>query len=147
LRHSVAPDYILCEKDRVDDLIAACTETSVSFNNLSILTDGIALSLDTFFPPHPSPNSYRTAPASSALLLDRYMDRQMKMLEKADSEGKVVYNGGLDKESRRMGITIVKLNENGTGEKGGLVEEEIFGPILPIIPVQVSCVGGARAEA
>jgi acyl-CoA reductase-like NAD-dependent aldehyde dehydrogenase len=34
-----------------------------------------------------------------------------------------------------MGISIVKLNRGAVGEEGILANEEIFGPILPIIPV------------
>lgn len=37
-----------------------------------------------------------------------------------------------------MGINLVRLNRNGEGETGTLVTDEIFGPIIPIIPVDVS---------
>lgn len=65
-------------------------------------------------------------------------DRQLDLLEKAQAGGKVVYRGEMDRGRRRMGISLVKLNENAEGESGTLVEEEIFGPVLPIIPVAVS---------
>lgn len=34
-----------------------------------------------------------------------------------------------------MGISLVRLNKDGAGETGILVEDEIWGPVLPIIPV------------
>ena len=64
-------------------------------------------------------------------------DRQLDLLEKAQAGGKVVYRAEMDRNKLRMGISIVKLNENADGETGGLIEEEIFGPVLPIIPVPV----------
>ncbi len=59
------------------------------------------------------------------------------MISQASSEGKLVYRGEMDKTSRRMGIHVVLLNEAGKAEKGALVEDEIFGLVLPIIPVEV----------
>lgn len=38
-----------------------------------------------------------------------------------------------------MGISLVKMSESDTG---GLVEDEIFGPVMPIIPVEVGCGDG-----
>ncbi|CAD6588011.1 MAG: hypothetical protein TREMPRED_004909, partial [Tremellales sp. Tagirdzhanova-0007] len=115
----VCPDYVLCSSDRVDDFISACTET-----------------LNTFFPPDPSPQSILHTPMSASLLQERHFERQQNMLEKAQLEGKVVYRGESDKQRRRMGVSLVKLDKDGIGETGSLVEDEIFGPVLPIIPVQ-----------
>ena len=75
---------------------------------------------------------------SASLLQERHFERQQNMLEKAQLEGKVVYRGESDKQRRRMGVSLVKLDKDGIGETGSLVEDEIFGPVLPIIPVQVS---------
>ena len=96
------------------------------------------LRLNTFFPPDPSPESFLQTPMSASLLQDHHFERQRNMLEKAQSEGKVVYRGESDKDRRRMGVSLVKLHQDGFDESGSLVEEEIFGPVLPIIPVQVS---------
>lgn len=93
--------------------------------------------LDEFFPPDPSPNSLLNTGMSGGLVGDRHYDRQLDLLEKAQSDGKVIYRGETDKSRRRMGISLVKLNELGQGESGGLIEDEIFGPVLPIIPVEV----------
>jgi len=46
-----------------------------------------------------------------------------------------VYRGETDKPKRRMGISVVKLNRGAEGEDGILAKEEIFGPVLPVIPV------------
>lgn len=37
-----------------------------------------------------------------------------------------------------MGISLVIMKNGVKGTEGGLMDEEIFGPVLPIIPVDVS---------
>lgn len=59
-------------------------------------------------------------------------------LKEAEDAGKTVIRGEMDEARRRMGISLVVLNEGAKGEVSRLVEEEIFGPVLPIIPVKVS---------
>nr|XP_019007737.1 aldehyde dehydrogenase (NAD+) [Kwoniella pini CBS 10737]OCF46518.1 aldehyde dehydrogenase (NAD+) [Kwoniella pini CBS 10737] len=115
---SVAPDYVLVVKDKVDEFVEACKET-----------------LDSFFPPSPSPLSFLHTPQSSSMRNDADLDRMISYLDKADGEGKLVNRGELNKESRRLGISLVKTNLNGEGETGGLVEDEVFGPVIAIIPV------------
>lgn len=44
----------------------------------------------------------------------------------------------MDEQTKRMGISLIMLNENGEGEEGGIMVDEIFGPVLAIIPVEVS---------
>ena len=75
---------------------------------------------------------------SACLRSAKDLDRQLAFIDKASEEGKLVYRGELDKDRRRLGFSLVKLNQDGVGETGGLVNEEIFGPVLPIIPVAVS---------
>jgi acyl-CoA reductase-like NAD-dependent aldehyde dehydrogenase len=74
---------------------------------------------------------------ASHLRSSKDFERQAAFIQQAESAGKLVYKGEVDVEKRRMGFSIVKLSLDGQGEKGGLVEEEIFGPVLPIIPVSV----------
>lgn len=62
-------------------------------------------------------------------------------MEAADEEGKLVYRGETDASRNRMSINLVRLNRNGEGETTTLVTDEIFGPIIPIIPVDVSVTG------
>jgi acyl-CoA reductase-like NAD-dependent aldehyde dehydrogenase len=94
--------------------------------------------MDDFFPKSPDPKSLLHASMTSRQRSQGDFDRQMGFLEKAESEGKVVYRGETDATTRRMGFSLVKLAEDGKGESGGLVEQEIFGTVIPIIPYSVS---------
>lgn len=51
----------------------------------------------------------------------------------------VYYRGETNNETRRMGITVVKMPRGGEGDDTGILEEELFGPILPVVPVKVCC--------
>ncbi len=116
-----------------------CSLTPPCFTLLSeTIENELSSSLDTFFPPSPHPNSMLTAPMASHLRSERDFERQLGFLEQAKKEGKLVYEGERDIGTKRMGFSIVKLELDGVGEKGALVEEEIFGPVLPIIPISVS---------
>jgi acyl-CoA reductase-like NAD-dependent aldehyde dehydrogenase len=56
------------------------------------------------------------------------------LLETAEKGGSLVYRAESDPNTHRMGISLVRLDANAIGP---LVEEEIFGPVLPIIAVEV----------
>ena len=75
---------------------------------------------------------------SSNLRSSKDFERQRAFMQDADRQGKLLYKGECDKGSNRMGFSLVLMSEDGVGESGGLVDEEIFGPILPIIPYSVS---------
>ena len=47
------------------------------------------------------------------------------------------YKGERDPETRRMGITVLKMSPGGEGDDTSIMEEELFGPILPVVPVKV----------
>ncbi|UOH85117.1 hypothetical protein LQV05_001934 [Cryptococcus neoformans] len=116
----VAPDYVLCVKDKIDEFISVCKFT-----------------LDELFPPLPSPKSLLNSPSGSSFLRSPAdFSRQLSYIEKAEKEGKLVYKGEMDEKTRRMGISLIKLNKNGEGEEGGVMVDEIFGPVLVIIPVE-----------
>ncbi|TYJ57279.1 hypothetical protein B9479_002012 [Cryptococcus floricola] len=114
----VAPDYVLCPKDRVDEFIAACKQT-----------------LDEFYPPYPSPSSLLNSPHTSSLRNASDYARIAGYVDKAEQEGKLVYKGERDETKRRFGISLIRLNDGGVGESGGVADEEIFGPIVAIVPV------------
>ncbi|EAL17614.1 hypothetical protein CNBM0290 [Cryptococcus deneoformans B-3501A] len=115
----VAPDYVLCVKDKVDEFISICKTT-----------------LDEFFPPSPSPQSLlNNQSASSFLRSPADFSRQLSYIQTAEKAGKLVYKGEMDEQTKRMGISLIRLNENGEGEEGGVMVDEIFGPVLTIIPV------------
>lgn len=85
---------------------------------------------------------------ASHFVTDQAFERQQTLLQAAEDDGKVVYRGESDPKTRRMGFSLVKLNEDGIGEDGKpLTEEEIFGVVLPIIPVSVSRTPQARGHA
>ena len=99
----------------------------------------LTYSLDTFFPRSPHADSLLHAPMASHFLTDQSFARQQSLLGEADGKGKVVYRGESDPKTRRMGFSLVKLNEDGVGEdETPLTEEEIFGAVLPVVPVSVS---------
>jgi aldehyde dehydrogenase (NAD+)/aldehyde dehydrogenase (NAD(P)+) len=62
----------------------------------------------------------------------------MTFLEKAEANGHRIIRGDVDVERRRLGVSLVIMENGVKGGEGGLMEEEIFGPVLPIIPVDVS---------
>ena len=81
---------------------------------------------------------------TSTLVSDAAFDRQTKFIDEMHAAGKLAHRGESDRSTRRMGFSLVLLNKNGEGETTGLVKEEIFGPVLPIIPVSVSAAGRMR---
>eukprot|EP00117_Sycon_ciliatum_P025473 scpid61011/ scgid1734/ Aldehyde dehydrogenase, dimeric NADP-preferring; Aldehyde dehydrogenase family 3 member A1; HTC-ALDH; Tumor-associated aldehyde dehydrogenase len=61
---------------------------------------------------------------------ERNYDRLSGMLER--TKGTVAIEGGMDKDSLFMGITVV----TDVAADDSLMQDEIFGPILPILPVE-----------
>jgi acyl-CoA reductase-like NAD-dependent aldehyde dehydrogenase len=94
--------------------------------------------LKEFYPPHPDANSAITSITTASLRSDQYYKRQLNFIEKAEASGHTVIRGDIDEEKRRMGISLVIMKGGVKGTEGGLMDEEIFGPVLPIIPVDVS---------
>ncbi|ORX40867.1 Aldehyde/histidinol dehydrogenase [Kockovaella imperatae] len=113
----VTPDYILCDREVVKEFVEECKQT-----------------LEHFFPPAPSEQSMLKQPFTSRLRTKESYDRMQSFMEQADSAGRLAYKGEANAGSLRMGFSLVLLNEDGVGETGPLIEEEIFGPVLPIIP-------------
>ena len=95
-------------------------------------------SLKEFYPPHPDANSAITNVTTGSLRSDHDYKRQLNFIEKAEASGHTVIRGDIDEEKRRMGISLVIMKGGVKGTEGGLMDEEIFGPVLPIIPVDVS---------
>lgn len=83
-----------------------------------------------------------SSPNTGGLRSDHDLKRQGNFLDKAESAGHRVIRGEVDEEKRRMGISLVIMKNGlqglGVGDDGGLMDQEIFGPVLPIIPVDVS---------
>jgi len=107
----------------------------------------LTTSLREFYPPHPDAKSAIKSVTTGSLRSDHDYKRQSNFLEKAEASGHIVIRGDFDAEKRRMGISLVIMKGGVKGSEGGLMEEEIFGPVLPIIPVDVSYAGLLPASA
>lgn len=92
-------------------------------------------SLREFYPRNGS-KSILDSEATSQLVHKPHFDRITKFIEQAKADGHYVIGGESDEERRKVGLTCVKIYAD-KESTGGLMTEEIFGPILPIISVQV----------
>lgn len=102
---AVAPDYVMVARSKMDELI-----------------DYMHYYLDEFYP-----NGVMDNPDYPCIINEAEIDRLAGYLE----EGTVLRGGTYDKEKRKMEPTIlVKMDI----EHSKVMTEEIFGPILPIIP-------------
>lgn len=79
------------------------------------------------------------SPATSQLVHKPHFDRITKFIEQARADGHYIVGGESDAETRKVGLTCVKVYAE-KESTGGLFTEEIFGPILPIISVKVSVI-------
>ncbi|KAF8322166.1 NAD-aldehyde dehydrogenase [Clavulina sp. PMI_390] len=104
----IAPDYLLVTDGRQDALVAAFQEAYASF-----YPDG-PLKSDSF----------------SRICADRHFDRIEKQLK--STAGTIVLGGETDRELHYIAPTVVR---DVTAEDS-LMSAEIFGPILPILPVK-----------
>lgn len=105
-----APDYTLLPSFLQDDYVSACT---------ALLTE--------WFPTGElQSSSFGKIPRGDMI------DRLERLLDQ--TKGIVVRRGTVDRERGKMGISIVK--DVGVGDV--LMQEEIFGPILVVCPVDVS---------
>uniref|UniRef100_A0A667YVT5 Aldehyde dehydrogenase n=1 Tax=Myripristis murdjan TaxID=586833 RepID=A0A667YVT5_9TELE len=104
----VAPDYVLCTRDVRDALLPFLRET-----------------LEEFYSKEPQTNL-----DLGRIVTDRHWTRLMDLLHK--SRGKVVLGGESHQEEKYIAPTVLVDVE----EDDVLMEEEIFGPILPILTVE-----------
>ncbi|KAM4634745.1 aldehyde dehydrogenase family 3 member B1 isoform 1-T2 [Polymixia lowei] len=104
----VAPDYVLCSRATRDALLPALRQA-----------------LGAFYSEEP-----RTCPDLGRIATDRHWTRLMELLGR--SRGKVVLGGESNQEEKYIAPTVVVNVE----EADALMEEEIFGPILPILTVE-----------
>ena len=102
----VAPDYVLVDRDVEQPLLEALTATVRSF--------------------------YGDDPSTSAdygrIINDRHFDRLRGLLE---SGGEPVVGGQTDAADRYVAPTVLTAVDSGAP----IMAEEIFGPLLPVIPV------------
>lgn len=108
----VAPDYVLCPGDRMNHFVEAFR--SAIHNNYPTLKDN---------------------PDYTSIINDRQHARLQALLEDARAKGAEIIainpaNEHFGAETRKMPIHLV-LNAN---DDMAVMQEEIFGPILPIVP-------------
>ncbi|KAK9457952.1 Aldehyde/histidinol dehydrogenase [Dipodascopsis uninucleata] len=105
----VAPDYILVKRGLEDEFF-----------------DALKKAIESFFPKYNKDNEDYTH-----LIHDNHYDRIVNMIE--DTKGKIVIGDILtaDRESRFVPLTVVKDVE----PEDVTMQDEIFGPILPVISV------------
>jgi aldehyde dehydrogenase (NAD+) len=103
----VAPDYILVQRDKQDELVKAFQKH-----------------YNAFFP-----KGALDSPSFGSIVSDSHYKRLTSLLSR--TKGEVVLQGRTDVARRRLEPTIVK----DVAEGDSLLEEELFGPILPIVPV------------
>ncbi|KAF8322058.1 NAD-aldehyde dehydrogenase [Clavulina sp. PMI_390] len=103
----IAPDYVLVTDGRQEELVEA-----------------FKTAFKTLFPEGVDPSDFPHVP------LTRHFDRITKQL--ADSKGTIVFGGKSDRSTLFIEPTLVKDVKAGDS----LMLDEIFGPILPIMPVK-----------
>jgi aldehyde dehydrogenase (NAD+) len=103
----VAPDYVLIPRSAQDDFVEAIKEAAVELHIDSTLTS----------------DSY------SSIVSEGHFKRLQNMMTK--SSGKLVVGGNTDEQNRRITPTVYRDVE----KDDSLLEGEIFGPVLPIVPV------------
>ncbi len=102
----VSPDYVLVSEDKHDALVEALKSVIVEF--------------------------YGTDPQSSPyygrIINERHFDRLLALID----EGKVAHGGQSDRADKYIAPTLM----TGIGPDDAVMQEEIFGPVLPIIKVR-----------
>lgn len=104
----IAPDYVLCSRH---------IEAKFVEESKKILTDWLG-------------NQPQNSPDLCRIVSDRHFDRLVKLME--TSTGKAVVGGTFDEFTRYMDVTLL----SGVSPQDTVMQEEIFGPILPIINVK-----------
>ncbi|RHZ77692.1 hypothetical protein Glove_174g12 [Diversispora epigaea] len=104
----IAPDYVICEKSVQEAFVKEVPRIVEELYGLD---------------PQNSPDSSR-------VISQKHFDRLTDLLNK--TEGKVVYEGNKDKNDLFFPATVV----SDVPKNDSLMQEELFGPILPIVVVE-----------
>ncbi|WP_137885956.1 coniferyl aldehyde dehydrogenase [Pseudomonas sp. 2FE] len=105
----VAPDYVLVPKDRVDGFVAAYRQA-----------------VQGFYP------SLKDNPDYTAIINERQLQRLQSYLSDAESKGAELIPLFAEGQGRRMPQTLL-LN---VSDEMKIMQDEIFGPLLPIVPYE-----------
>jgi len=103
----IAPDYVLVDADRRDELVA-----------------GIEASVREFYGP-----DARTSPDFARIVSERHLERLTGLLD--DDAGTIVFGGETDPADRYLSPTLVVDPD----PDAAVMQQEIFGPILPVLTV------------
>ncbi|WP_426573929.1 aldehyde dehydrogenase family protein [Aquihabitans sp. McL0605] len=103
----IAPDYVLVDRRHKDALVA-----------------GIVAAIEQFYGPDPS-----TSDDLAKIVNERHAERITKLL--ADHGGTVACGGAVNPVTRKLAPTVIVDPDPGSA----LMQEEIFGPVLPILAV------------
>ncbi|XP_060556422.1 aldehyde dehydrogenase, dimeric NADP-preferring-like isoform X6 [Ruditapes philippinarum] len=103
----VAPDYIMCTKETQD-----------------VLVEKMKATLGEFYPEGPAKSPYYCR-----LITDRHYQRVKKMI---NGGGKLALGGESDDSQRFIAPTVL----SDVTFSDPIMQEEVFGPVLPIVPVK-----------
>ncbi|WP_211697569.1 aldehyde dehydrogenase family protein [Mycobacterium spongiae] len=102
----VAPDYILVSEHKRDALVAE-----------------LKSAIEEYFGPDP-----QASPYFGRIINERHFDRLSKLI----AEDKVAHGGDTDRSDKYIAPTLL----TGVTEDDAVMQEEVFGPVLPIITVR-----------
>lgn len=97
--------------------------------------------LDEFYPPNDPTRSPTQSADMSQLVHAPHFKRIAGFIDQAKQDGHQVIGGQLDEANRKVGLTCVVVKPGVTqdpSDRGGMMGEEIFGPVLPIVSIDVS---------
>ncbi|MGA1303894.1 MAG: aldehyde dehydrogenase family protein [Cyanobium sp.] len=106
----VAPDHLLVVPEMREPLVAA-----------------MAAEIGRLYGPEPL-----SSPDLGRLVNLQHFDRLADLLKGAQERGQVLVGGRIDREQRRIEPTLLEVNDPG---QDPLMQEELFGPLLPIVTV------------
>ncbi|KAF8498869.1 Aldehyde/histidinol dehydrogenase [Gautieria morchelliformis] len=103
----ISPDYVLVDREKQDNLIA-----------------GLEKAWTEFFP-----NGSLSSPDTGCIINEKHYHRVMDMLTR--TKGRIVVGGQVDSSRKKIDVTVVRDVRPGDS----LLEDEIFGPVLAVVPV------------
>ncbi|KAF8496458.1 aldehyde dehydrogenase [Russula emetica] len=102
----IAPDYVLIPRSAQDEFVEAIKEAAVELRHDNVLMSDY-----------------------SSIVSDGHFKRLRNLMTKSSAE--IVLGGNFDEQKRRIAPTVYR----DVKEDDSLLEGEIFGPVLPIVPV------------
>ncbi len=103
----VAPDYLLVQKQVKDELLAAIAKTTLEFFG----------------------EEMSKSPDYGRIISDRHFQRLQALMTDALTHGKKIVGGQSDPKTRYIGLTVIDQLPS----EAAVMQEEIFGPILPVL--------------